>query len=360
MPVYKNNLVLEIVRNIKMFLNLEAGVTRDVTLRPGIGTTDRGVDTTSGSQKRADLHRQLTQIKQENAELRARVSEPTGNLEANTKYLDNIVWIFGSGRSGSTWLSSMMRDMQGYISWGEPLIGKLFADLYYSSVAKLNFENEHFIFATQHKEAWTKSIRVFVTEGARARFPEVVNDGYIVIKEPNGSMGAPLLMDALPESRMITLLRDPRDVIASFVDADREGGWLNKHRGRSLKGARASDPHAFIRNRANYYLSHVTNSKKAYDAHKGHKVLIKYEDLRTDTLETMKRIFTTLEIPVDMRELARVVEKHSWENIPEDKKGEGKFFRKASPQGWQEDLTPEQVEIVEKITRPLLEEFYPN
>nr|MBA4117129.1 sulfotransferase domain-containing protein [Rubrobacter sp.] len=68
----------------------------------------------------------------------------------------------------------------------------------------------------------------------------------------------------------------------------------------------------------------------------------------------------SLEIPVDDEALRRVVEKHSWENIPEDEKGEGKFYRKATPGGWREDLTPKQVEIVERVTAPLLEEFYPD
>jgi hypothetical protein len=53
------------------------------------------------------------------------------------------------------------------------------------------------------------------------------------------------------------------------------------------------------------------------------------------------------------------VEKWAWDNIPEDRKGEGKFFRKASPGGWQEDLTPEQAKMVEQITGPLLKDFYP-
>jgi len=63
---------------------------------------------------------------------------------------------------------------------------------------------------------------------------------------------------------------------------------------------------------------------------------------------------------VDEGELSRIVEKHSWENIPEDQKGEGKFYRKASPGGWREDLTPKQAETVERITAPLLKELYPG
>ena len=83
-----------------------------------------------------------------------------------------------------------------------------------------------------------------------------------------------------------------------------------------------------------------------------------YEDLRADTLDVMRRIHHELGIEVDEAELARVVEAHAWENIPEEDKGEGKFYRKASPGSWREDLTPEQVQIVERITAPILEEFY--
>ena len=37
------------------------------------------------------------------------------------------------------------------------------------------------------------------------------------------------------------------------------------------------------------------------------------------------------------------LEGHAWENIPDRKKGAGKFYRKGSPGGWSEDLTPEQI-----------------
>ncbi len=88
--------------------------------------------------------------------------------------------------------------------------------------------------------------------------------------------------------------------------------------------------------------------------------MIKYEELRADTLGTMKRMYSALGVAVDEGELSRVVEKHSWENIPEEKRGEGKFYRKAKPGGWQEDLTREQVEAVERVTAPLLKELYPE
>jgi hypothetical protein len=73
----------------------------------------------------------------------------------------------------------------------------------------------------------------------------------------------------------------------------------------------------------------------------------------------MKHICSTLGITVDEDELASAVEKHSWENVPEEDKGEGKFHRKATPGGWKEDLTPEQIETVERITAPVLREYYP-
>ncbi len=296
-------------------------------------------------------------------ELWERPASSGTETEAGSINPKNIVWIFGSGRSGSTWLSSMMGDIEGHTLWGEPWVGALFGNYYYRGVAERKHNTPHFIMGS-HKETWIRSIRHFVLDSARAIFPDHKQEEYLIIKEPNGSIGAPLLMEALPESRMVLLARDPRDVVASSMDARSEGGWnYERNKKQYLEGRKKSsskDPDAFAEGRAKRYMEGMGKAKEAYDTHRGYKALVKYEDLRKDALGTMKRMYSELGIEVDEGELMRVVEKHSWENIPEDKKGEGKFYRKASPGGWKDDLTPEQAEAVERITAPLLKELYPE
>ena len=286
-----------------------------------------------------------------------------GKANATTKP-ENVVWIFGSGRTGSTWLSAMMGEIKDQTVWREPLVGALFGHLYYVRARhRMDKEGKHYILGRDYKETWLGPMRDMVLGGAEARFPEVAGDGYLVIKEPNGSMGAPLLMQALPESRMILLIRDPRDVVASALDARRKGSWLHENRDtgdRKREALADRDPNAYVKERARSYVRDVGNAKQAYEAHKGYKVLVRYEDLLADTLETMRRIYSELEIPVDEGALVRAVEKHAWENVPEEEKGQGKFYRKATPGGWREDLTPRQAKMVGRITAPLLEEFYPG
>ena len=292
--------------------------------------------------------------------LRSRVRRLSSAGEPRGVRPENIVWIFGTGRSGSTWLGSMMEGLDRFAMWNEPLVGNLFGNFYYFRVGGRKL-GRHSILGEPYKETWLGPMRDLVLGGAAARFPEFSRGGYLVIKEPNGSIGSPLLMEALPESRMIFLIRDPRDVVASSMDARSEGSWLSE---RGEDGRRASkpnkNPNAYARMRANSYVQQIEKTKQAYEAHKGRKVMVRYEDLRAATLNTMRRIYKALEIPVDEAELARSVERYSWENIPQEEKGEGKKRRKAKPGGWREDLTPRQVEIVEEITAPLLDEFYPD
>ena len=283
---------------------------------------------------------------------------------------ENVVWIFGTARTGSTWLSRMMGEMRGHTVWREPLVGALFGNLYYDRAKHLiGKQGKHYILGDGYRDSWLYSIRAFVLREASGRFPEAAGKGrYLIVKEPNGSLGAPLLTEALPESRMILLIRDPRDVVASSMDAKREGGWQYENRKRLAGGDNGEqrsaslvdkDPDAFVRGRAESYLQKIGLTKQAYEAHEGPKTLVKYEELRADTLGIMRRIYSELGIPVDEEKLRRAVEEHAWENIPEEEKGEGKVFRKAMPGSWCEDLTPEQVRTVESITAPLLEEFYP-
>lgn len=273
---------------------------------------------------------------------------------------ENLVWIFGTGRSGSTWLASMMGDLAGGRSWDEPLVGKLFGDLYYSGPGTLQADKDDFVYARRYREAWLGSIRDFVLSSAAARFPAADGDGHLVVKEPNGSTGAPLLMAAMPESRMVLLIRDPRDVVASHTEAIAEGSWLNKHQQGAPRPKAAADENAVARRHARKYLQNVSRATEAYRAHEGFKALLRYENLRYDALGEMEHMYSNLGLSVDAARLARVVKEHAWENIPQEEKGRGKFNRKATPGSWREDLTPRQAAIVEEVTAPLLQEFYPG
>ena len=313
---------------------------------------------------------ELAEAREQIAELRqaleskdreiACMRRPANSTHDGNIHPENLVWMFGSGRTGSNWLMRMIGESAGCARWEEPRIGSLFA-FYYSQAG--DRKNKHFILGLPYKETWLKSVRSFILKGASVRFPEIGEGGYLVIREPTSSNGAPLLMEALPESRMIFLIRDPRDIVASSLAGSRKGGWLYERHFQSNRERHYAEaeknPDAFVRRRANMCLQHVNGAKQAYEAHGGYKVLVKYEDLIDNPLATMQYLYSTLEIPVNEEVLARTVEKHSWKNIPKDKKGEGKFHRKGISGGWREDLTSEQVEIVESVTAPLLDEFYP-
>jgi hypothetical protein len=272
---------------------------------------------------------------------------------------ENIVWIFGTARTGSTWLGSMMGARKGYWRWREPKMGHLFG--YY-----FHRHGEKGILDSRFKEIWLRSIRSLVLGVANAKLSsDVSKQGveYLVVQEPNGSAGAPWLLEAFPESRMIFLVRDPRDVVASQLDAFKKGSWgymftVSAGQQEWPDSLADTDPNAFVENVANRYVRDIGYVKQAYDLHRGPKVLVRYEDLRVDTLGTLKRVYSALGLRVKERELAQAVDKHAWESIPEDQKGEGKLRRKAMPGGWEEDLTLEQSEIVERITAPLLKELY--
>jgi hypothetical protein len=335
-------------RGLEAFLNLEAGVVR-------AGAAPRPESQRVEVERRGEVERLRGLLAARDRQLASLGSTKDGVRP------ENLIWIFGTGRSGNTWLSSMMGDIRGHATWGEPRVGMLFGEFYFVNSFEGQRRSNNFILGEGQRATWLGSIRNFVLDGARSRFPELGEDGYLTIKEQVGSVGAPLMMEALPESRMVLLVRDPRDVVASVIDASREGGWHHERRKNDpgWSSTADDDPNSLTEERATRYLKQVGAAKRAFDEHGGPKVLVRYEDLRDDAMGVMKRMYATLGVPVDEDEIARVVTKHAWENIPQEKRGEGKFYRKAKPGGWREDLTPEQAATVQKVTAPLLREFYP-
>ncbi len=94
-PVLKQGFSV-VAGGVKAFLNLEIGVVvRD-------GATPQRADTPKRAQSRA-----------------ASVADVDSDAGPRP---ENVIWLFGTGRSGNTWLSSMMEDL-GYALWREPSVG---------------------------------------------------------------------------------------------------------------------------------------------------------------------------------------------------------------------------------------------
>ena len=298
-------------------------------------------------------------------ELRVKVAAK--GYEAAGLKPENIIWILGSPRTGSTWLGRMLGQLDGLRVWQEPFFGVMLS--FRDNIANSGYaQKESFLFGEPNKPIWLQHMRRLFLAVGEARFgqPE-----HLVVKEPNGSVGSGLILEAFPESGTILLVRDPRDVVASLLDLAKPGAWYAYDRFEMSAAEADFDPHSgsfdFTQpstndERVEQLASDVTKSfeaaREAFDAHRGRKTLVRYEDLRTDPMSTMRDICRALNLAVDEDQLTRSVEKASWENVPAERKGAGKHHRKATPGGWREDLTPEQAKIVEKAAASLLEEFY--
>jgi hypothetical protein len=340
-PIFKQDLILEAARNVKVFFEVRMGIVRGAIPAPD-----------------AAWHlEQLAARDGEITRLRALLAASGDGASTGGIPPDHLIWMFGVARTGSSWLGAMMGDLEDHAMWYEPYVGDVFGYAYYMRAGEQQRQREDYILGDPHKETWIRSVRTFVLDGVNARFSGMPEDGYVVIKEPNGSVGAPLLVEALPESRVILLVRDPRDVVASLLAAQRRGSWGS---GNSEGSLADTNPDEFVQQRARMYIASLGKAWEAYEAHEGRKVATRYEDLRYDTFGELERIYASLGIPVEGEQLRRVVEKHAWENIPEKQKGPNKPRRKATPGGWQQDLTPEQARMVEEITIPIMDEFYPG
>lgn len=340
MPVYRNRTVLEVARGIKAFFDLEAGLTRGKA--PTIERNERRAKRNDRAQQNA-----------------RRIVQADGGVQGGRVNTENMIWILGSPRTGSTWLSRILGQLKKHLVWNEPFFGVLLG-LRDNMANSGRLNNKDFLLADPYKDVWLRSMRRLFLDVCEAKFPGIKPNHYLVVKEPNGSFSAPLIMEAFPESKLIFLTRDGRDVVASLLDAA-GSSWYGYDRYEpslaeaTMQGGRFILPRheseeEFVEQLARNYVTSIDAVEEAYARHPdGAKAMIGYEELREDPFRCIRGIYETLRIGIDENRLKEAIAKRAWENIPEGEKGEGKFFRKAKPGSWKEDLTERQIEIVERV-----------
>ena len=170
----------------------------------------------------------------------------------------------------------------------------------------------------------------------------------IIIKEPGGIIGAPdILLQSLPSSKMIALLRDGRDVIDSIFDARQQNGFMAKYGDTPIKSENRDVTIEYLANSWNEYIQKLLD---AYNHHPPNlRYMIKYEDLLENTFTELKHLYKFIGISIPEDHIHQLVKNYSFENIPHDKKGGGKFTRTAKPGLWKDHFSEKEIQKMNTI-----------
>jgi hypothetical protein len=217
-----------------------------------------------------------------------------------------------------------------------------------------------YFFSDEYERAWRPELRRLALARLHAQSQRAVRehglvDPLVLIKEPNGSHAAELLMSLLPRSRMIFLLRDGRDVIDSLLDARAAEGWIGPG---NMDLGEPGERLAYVRRQARLWLNSTNAVQSAYAAHPPElRHTVRYEELRTGTLEMLRPLAEWLGLRPDDATLRGAVETNAFESISGRLKGPGTPRRAAAPGLWRENLTAAEQEAMLAIIGPKLIEL---
>ena len=178
----------------------------------------------------------------------------------------------------------------------------------------------------------------------------------MLIKEPNGSQSADIIRGALPRARFLFLLRDGRDVVDSDLAAHQPGAWVTKEF-PGAEGISERERLGFVVQSARKWLWRTEVTQRAYDAHPGPKLTIRYEDLLVDAPGQMRMLLDWLGLAMADGELRAALDRHAFESVPAERRGSLEFFRAASPGLWRENLNVEEQAAMEEVMGPKLREL---
>ena len=287
-----------------------------------------------------------------------------------------LLWIFGSPRSGSTWLLDQLAEHEAVVPVNEPIIGvylgPFLSDLPGWDAKALDVSNftqrkvhpgnsDHF-FAEEFADVWVPGLAELIRRRflahTRRHPPRGVPPGraIVAIKEPNGSQSADIVMRVLPRARMLFLLRDGRDVVDSELAAHAKGAWL-AHAFPGAPEITGEQRLAFVEQSASKWLWRTEVVQEAFAAHHGPKLMLRYEDLRADPFAGMRELLDWLGLRYDEDWLRDLVHRRAFEQLPAELTGAKSFARAASPGLWRENLQPDEQAAMTAIIGAKLQEL---
>lgn len=295
-----------------------------------------------------------------------------GGSRSLERHEDRLVWIFGSSRSGSTWLLRMLSDFPGVVPIDDPHLGHHLGvwrpiplawavsegdPPQLTTLLDLKREEPGYFFADRYRESWWQPLRALIQarfEAQAASAPPSPEPPTYVVKEP-GSHVAPLLTELFPRSKLVFLLRDGRDVVDSWLAAYQRDSWAI---GGGAFPVDAADRVPLVRWLASVWAYRTEAVLGAFGRHpEKDRVLVRYEQLRERSEDGLEAICAT--IGLDSSLLAETVARHRFEQLPRDARGPLQEARAAEPGGWRANLSQaEQAAMHEELGDALVRAGY--
>ena len=279
------------------------------------------------------------------------------------------MWLLGSPRSGTTWLLNLLGRRPQIVKIDEPGIGAHLGAFRFpivngspgafgadeSLLSDVRSQAPDYFFADAYADVWRPELRRMIL----ARFAAHLNRAgkpraLCLVKEPHGAQAAGLLLDACPDSRLLWLLRDGRDVVDSMLDAAASGGW-GEHDTRDMDEAERL---RFVEDAAHLWLLRTEKLERAYERiAEPRRLLVRYEAARSEPAAELERILDWLGVPATREEIQEDADVMSFERIPAELRGKGRFARSARPGAWRDNLSEAEHSVMERVMGAKLREL---
>jgi hypothetical protein len=285
-----------------------------------------------------------------------------------------LAWIFGSSRSGSSWLLRMLAELDRVIPIDDPHIGHHLGvwrpiPLAWATakdppklgtLADFKRKKRDYLFSDRFRDTWMPQLRDLISARFAAQAAQDIaaaggiDRPIVVVKEP-GSHAADTIMDLFPHSSLIFLLRDGRDVVDSWLDAYRDGSWATDEGAYPLDDTGRSP---LIRWQASVWRHRTEVVQETYArTDPDRRVLIRYEEMRADPGAALRKICATLGIEASGESLDGIAAANEFSRVPESHKGAGREIRRAEPGGWATHMSREEILEMHEILAEKLDEL---
>jgi hypothetical protein len=260
----------------------------------------------------------------------------------------NMVFIVGCPRSGTTWLQRLLACHPKVRTGQESLIFEINIGPQLRQWRKgldLKLRGGVGLGCYFTEDEFHEVLKSFLITLLQPMIQDLGPDEIFVEKTPSHVLFIPEIIELLPKCRIIHMLRDPRDVVASLISASQSWGssWAPKS----------------ARSAARVWMNHVLaaqEAKRNLQPWQFHE--IRYEHLASSTNEILKQCATFLGLEWSNGEIAKAIEANKVDtaggtfngtaiplrgeaarrNGPVITEPHG-FFRKATAGSWKTDLT---------------------